>query len=283
MVSHRYPRSFFAVALMGAALALSACSPPSDKNPAEPSSADIAEGASSSNKPLDSVIGAANQEPSSIENAVSTMFGDAPIGSVSDSPINGLKEVVVAGQVYYASDDGRYMISGEIMEVATRTNLTAQARDRARSELMPLLDVNDAIVYKAKGKKKEVLNVFTDVECGYCREFHKNIDAYTKQGYEIHYYPWPRSGPSGPVYEEMVSVWCAKDQRAALTMAKNGTKPPSKTCDDPVKKYIELGHKIGINGTPAVFLPSGKQIGGYVPPENIAAAIDSANAENTSP
>lgn len=276
MVSHRYSRSLAAAALMGSLLVLSACNPPAQKNSDTVSRADIAEGATPTTSPVSA--DGASTEPS-IENSVSQMFGGATPSSIEPSAIEGLKEIVVNGQVYYASPDGRYLISGEVMEVATQTNLTSQARDRAREKLMPQLNVEDAIVYKPKGKTKEVLNVFTDVECGYCREFHKHIDAYTKQGYEIHYYPWPRSGGSGPVYDEMVSVWCAKDQRAALTAAKNGNPPPAKTCDNPVAKYIELGHKMGVNGTPAVYLNSGKQIGGYVPADSMAGAIASAKGE----
>ena len=263
-------RSIATLALLASMTGLVACNPPEKKGGT--TAADVAEGATA--------------EGSSIDKSVGELFNGAKPTAVAETAWPGVYEVIVNGGVYYANKDGRFMISGEMLEVDGKKNLTANARDRIRADLMVKLDEKDAIIYKAKGEKKEVLHVFTDVECGYCREFHKNIEAYNKMGYEIHYYPWPRSGTSGPVYDEMVSVWCAsgnKGKQSALTQAKAGKKPASKTCENPVDEYVELGRQMGIQGTPAIFLDSGKQIGGYVPPENIGAAIDGAKGQPTAP
>lgn len=244
------------------ALSIAACSPAS-KDKEEKST-----GAASSAAP-------ASIQGQGIEGAAKTLMGpDAKVTQVSDSVIPGLKEVIINGQVFYADPDGKYLMMGEIMQVEGRVNITGQTRDTLRLDVMKELNPKDAIIYKAKGETKHVLNVFTDVECGYCRKFHSEIDQYNAKGIEIRYYPWPRSGAVGPVYEEMVSVWCASDKKAALTSAKNGTPPPSKTCENPVAKYYDLGTKMGIQGTPAVFTEKGKQVGGYVPPDHILTAIE---------
>jgi thiol:disulfide interchange protein DsbC len=263
------------VLLASLVLSLAACSPP--EGASEKAKKDTSN-ASSQTESKD----ASSQEPS-IERSVAELFNGAKPKSVTESVIPGLYEVAVNGGVFYTDKTGKYFLNGEMVEVEGRKSITGATRDKLRAEMMPQLDVKDAIVFKAKGKTKEVLNVFTDVECGYCREFHKHIETYTKQGYEIHYYPWPRSGTQGPVYDEMVSVWCASDKQKALTQAKTGSKVSAKSCDNPVAKYFALGHELGVNGTPAVFLNDGKQIGGYVPPENIDAAIAGARGVSVTP
>ena len=262
------------ILLASLVLSLSACTPPSSsdgKSAKQTAAASQKDAKDTSN------------QPPSIERSVAELFNGAKPKSVTESVIPGLYEVAVNGGVFYTDKQGKYFLNGEMIEVEGRKSITGATRDKLRGEMMGKLDAKDAIIYKAKGKTKEVLNVFTDVECGYCREFHKHIDAYTAKGYEVHYYPWPRSGTQGPVFDEMVAVWCSPDQQKALTQAKAGTKVSGKACDNPVTKYVELGHELGVNGTPAVFLADGKQIGGYVPPENIDAAIAGARGEAVAP
>lgn len=259
------------------ALFLAACGAPQGEDAApkadKQKSEEAASNASSENIP---------SEAPSIERSVASLFNGAKPRSVTESVIPGLYEVAVAGGVFYTTENGQYFLNGEMIEVEGRRSLTAAARDKARAEMMDLLDPKEAIIFKSKGKPKEVLNVFTDVECGYCRELHKHVQAYNDKGYEIRYFPWPRSGVQGPVFDEMVSVWCASNKQAALTAAKEGRPPPSKTCDNPVTKYFNLGMEFGVNGTPAIYLSTGEQVGGYVPPENIDAEVEKVRAQNQS-
>lgn len=272
MNASRFPARLLMVSI---AFALAACTPQGGNEKVAKDTAGAAtENASSSNASTPN----RSNEPPSIERSVAELFNGAKPQSVSESVIPGLFEVSVRGGVFYTTKDGKYFLNGELLEVDGRKNITAIARDKARGAMMDRLEEKDSIIFKAKGETKEVLHVFTDVECGYCREFHKRISAYNDLGLEVHYYPWPRSGTQGPVFDEMVSVWCAKDKHAALTRAKEGKGAESKTCENPVAKYYELGQELGVNGTPAVFLSDGKQIGGYVPPENIMQMIQDTRA-----
>jgi thiol:disulfide interchange protein DsbC len=204
-------------------------------------------------------------------------FPDGPSPTIRKFEVAGLYEVNVGGDIYYADSTGDYLIRGDIMEMETQKNLTQKSRDLVRATLMHDLNPKEAIVFSAKSPK-HVINVFTDVECGYCRKLHEQIQAYNDNGVTVRYYPFPRSGTSGPVFDEMVSVWCAKDRKLALTQAKSGAHLPAASCANPVAKYFNLGRHMGIQGTPAIFLDNGAQIGGYVPPENITAAIEQALA-----
>jgi len=121
--------------------------------------------------------------------------------------------------------------------------------------------------------------VFTDVNCGFCRALHEHIAAFNKAGIAVEYLAWPREGVTTtagnltPTYKEMVSVWCAKDPKAALTAATKGHAPPAATCTNPVKQQFDLGVKLGVSGTPTIIGPDGSVLGGYVTPEQLLQAL----------
>jgi thiol:disulfide interchange protein DsbC len=71
----------------------------------------------------------------------------------------------------------------------------------------------------------------------------------------------------------MDSIWCSANRNEALTKAKQGMPIPSASCATPIKAQYELGQELGVRGTPAVFLENGTQVGGYLSPKDLAAAI----------
>lgn len=262
--------------MLGVALALSACNPPSEGK------------GSKSETPKETkaeVVSQADGEFTGIKNSVRQLFSGQEATLIKESPIKGLYEVHAVGNLFYASPDGKYFIQGDMIEASTKVSQTQKSLQESLSELRkgPLkeIDVKDSITFKAKGPEKAEVYVFTDTDCGYCRKLHQEIGEVTAGGITVHYFPWPRSGKQGPTYDTMQSVWCAKDKQKALTDAKNGKTVPSATCDNPVDKYIDLGHKLFVNGTPAIFSTSGQQLGGYLPaPQLIQSAIQAKQAQD---
>ena len=53
---------------------------------------------------------------------------------------------------------------------------------------------------------------------------------------------------------------------------------PGAACNTPVETHYELGQRIGVRGTPAVFNEAGDLIGGYLPPATLAKVLDDPNA-----
>jgi thiol:disulfide interchange protein DsbC len=95
----------------------------------------------------------------------------------------------------------------------------------------------------------------------------------------VRYLAWPREGVTGSggqptkTYTEMVSVWCAADRQSALTAAQADRGPKPATCSNPVKDQFDLGLRLGITGTPAVYAEDGTMIGGYLSPEDMLKAV----------
>lgn len=204
--------------------------------------------------------------------AIAAKFPGVKPDQIRLSPVNGVYEVEMGADTAYVSADGKYLFSGDLYEVESRTNLTEAGRVNARSKALAKLDEKDLIVFGAPGAKYTI-NVFTDVECGYCRKLHGEIDQLTKLGVRVRYLAYPRAGPNTDDWRKMEAVWCSKDRNAALTKAKQGEALQSAKCATPVAKQYALGEEMGVRGTPAIFTPEGEYIGGYVPPKELAQQL----------
>lgn len=188
------------------------------------------------------------------------------VGDAHETPIEGLVGVKVGGgNVIYGTRDGRYIVAGDLFAVKSNglVNLTERVRTADRKTLVASLDPATMITF-APDNARAVINVFTDLTCAYCREFHRHIDELVGHGVEVRYAAFPRAGIGSDVYHEMVSVWCADDPKEALTLAKLGESIPALSCDDnPVDDHYRLGRAAGIGGTPGILLPNGRYIPGF--------------------
>jgi thiol:disulfide interchange protein DsbC len=204
---------------------------------------------------------------------IAKKFPGAKAEDIVASPINGIFEIRLGGDVAYVSADGRYLISGDMFDVASRTNLTEAGRADTRRTLLAKLDEKDMIVF-APQAAKHTITVFTDVECGYCQKLHSEIEQINKLGIRVRYMAYPRSGPGTPDWAKMESVWCSKDRKTAITEAKQGTDVKAQNCATPVAKQYELGERMGVRGTPAIYTMNGDYIGGYLPPQKLLQQLD---------
>jgi len=201
----------------------------------------------------------------------------ATIDSIRPSIISGYREVAVGGKVVYVSADGRYLIQGALIDLPTRDNLTEVSEGALRRGLLDAVPRDRRIVFSPPNPKYRI-TVFTDIDCGYCRKLHAQINDYMKAGISVEYLFFPRAGIGSESFNKAVSVWCAADQRKALTDAKLDKPVAKRTCTNPVTKDFELGHRVGVDGTPAIFAADGTQLGGYVAPDEMLVRLDRAAA-----
>ena len=132
------------------------------------------------------------------------------------------------------------------------------------------------IVFPAKDEKHTV-TVFTDTSCGYCRKLHSEMAGYNEAGITVRYLAFPRSGTTGPTFDQMKAIWCSKDTQDAMTQAKAGERLDTasiKMCDAPVAEQYAMGQKVGVTGTPAIIMPDGTMIPGYQDPARLAANLN---------
>ena len=194
------------------------------------------------------------------------------IDAVNPSEMTGLYEVVVGPRLFYVSADGRYMIQGDLIDLEAKKNLTEPKLAKARANSIAKVGPDKMIVFKP-GKPKHSVSVFTDIDCGYCRKLHSEIDQYMAEDIEIHYLFYPRAGKDSESYDKAVSVWCAEDRNQALTDAKKGEEIEAKKCENPVLEHMALGSDLGMRGTPLIVTEKGTMLPGYVPAKRLAQVL----------
>jgi thiol:disulfide interchange protein DsbC len=208
-----------------------------------------------------------------IKKSVESKLPGIEIDSITLIEQAGLYEVVANGQIVYFTKDLGFLVQGEVTSLETRENLTESKRTSIRKQALATIQEKDLIVYEPK-KTLHTVTVFTDIDCGYCRKLHQEMAEYNELGIRVRYMAYPRAGIGSESYDKAVSVWCAADKHAAMDRAKSGQELSDATCDNPVSSHYELGGKMGVRGTPALFLESGDVLPGYVPPKRLIGILN---------
>ena len=186
------------------------------------------------------------------------------------TPVNGIFEITRGSDISYSSSDGRYVIIGDLIDLDSDANLTENRRRGIRNRLLDAIPEAEMLVFSPKNPKYTI-TVFTDIDCGYCRRLHSQIAEYNRLGIRVRYLFYPRSGPDTESWHKAEAVWCAANRNDAMTRAKNGENIKSPKCSaDIVARDWELGHKLAVEGTPAIILPSGEMLPGYSPPAQLS-------------
>jgi thiol:disulfide interchange protein DsbC len=216
----------------------------------------------------------ASDVEATIQQKLKQIIPDAPPAQITESPVDGLYQVIVGPNVIYMTGDAQFLFNGNLVDLNTRQNLTEAAKNNARKQALAAIDPATMIEYPAKGESKHTITVFTDVDCPYCKKFHKDVPELNENGITVRYLAYPRSGLNTPSYTKMVSIWCADDPAKALDTSKTtGELPASKTCENPVKQHMAEAQNFGISGTPTLIFDDGQMVPGYVPAKELIQAL----------
>ncbi len=213
-----------------------------------------------------------------IANKLNEMLPESiQLNSINSTDIEGYYEVNFEGvEPLYVTSDGNYLISGDIYLITEEglINKSEARRDFQRKTLLEGMDVQKFIIFAPQVVKHNVY-VFTDVDCGYCRQFHDQINEYLDLGIKVNYLAYPRAGIGSDSYRRIVSAWCADDPNYSITILKQGGEITDNVCSiNPVESHFNLGRSIGVQGTPSIVTQAGKMIPGYLPPQELLNLLD---------
>jgi thiol:disulfide interchange protein DsbC len=200
------------------------------------------------------------------------------VQSVKESMIENLYVVDIGDlQPIYASKNGEFFFYGELYAVNGNMLLNT-TKDEINLKRKNILDAalteDDFITFKSDNEKHRVI-IFTDVDCGYCRKFHNEINDFNDLGITVNYVAFPRSGLASDSYNKIVTAWCSTAPKDTLTKMKEGEDVQLSMCQNhPVEKHFLLGQKIGITGTPAIIKSNGELLPGYLPPEELLTRLN---------
>ena len=189
---------------------------------------------------------------------------------------------ISGGRTIYGMEDGIHFFTGNLFRFdGGITNLSELRQNKKRKQLMNAISDRDTIAFgNSKDGFVETINVFTDVDCGYCRKLHSEIAEINALGIKVRYLAYPRGGIGSEGYEKLVTAWCSKDSQATLTNLKAGRTVEMSNCESPVKDQYFLGQQIGISGTPAIITSDGRLFPGYLPAGELSKRIFGMNKNN---
>ena len=211
--------------------------------------------------------------------SISAIAAESPIASqlkkmgfgeveVKPSPIKGVQTVVSSAGVFYATEDGKYILQGKLFEITDKGVV-----DVTNKELLEKLNAlkSEMIVYPAKNEK-HVVTVFFDITCHYCHKLHEQLKEYNDLGITVRYLAFPRAGMNETA-RQMEAIWTSKDPVFALNEAEKGNLPKELKAPNIVKRHYDLGVQLGVQGTPSIVTSTGELIGGYLKPKDLLAAL----------
>lgn len=221
----------------------------------------------------DTTTAVPSQVTQAIKSQLGKMIDNVNQAQITPTPLKNLYQVTLGPMVVYMSGDGQYLITGKIIDLKNRVDLTAQAKEKAVKEALAKVPERSMIIYPAKGEQKHVITVFTDIDCPYCHKLHKEIPKLNAAGVTVRYLSYPRAGIGSNSYQKAVSVWCAADRGKAMDQAIQGKITP-KNCENTVANQYQLAQTFEVTGTPTIILDNGRVIPGYVPAEKLIQVLN---------
>ena len=183
------------------------------------------------------------------------------IRSVTPSDIPGLFEVQVNNEIVYTDSKAKYLIQGEIIELATGNSLTAKRQeDINRIKWSELPQANSIKIVRGNGSRQ--IAVFSDPNCGYCKRLERSLQQL--DNVTIYNYLIPILSADSALKSKQ--IWCAADQQKAWNdwMLSNITPSGKSDCTNPIDKNMAIAKTYGINGTPTIFFTDGSRFPGAV-------------------
>lgn len=194
------------------------------------------------------------------------------IKSVTASPIAGVYEVLVGNEVFYTDANSRYLIQGEIIELASGKNITEQRQaDLNRIKWSELNPSNALKLVRGNGSRQ--IAIFSDPNCGYCKRLEKSLQQL--DNITIYTYLIPILSPDSA--QKSKQIWCSTDpQKTYIDWMINGIPPSGKSdCSTPLDKNLAFAKTYGITGTPTIFFTDGSRFPGAVQVSDIEKKLAS--------
>ncbi len=198
------------------------------------------------------------------------------------SPAPGLFEVRSDNAFGYVTADGRYLVSGDVIDLNTGERITERRRDQARLEQIGRLSGGGIEFAPPPENIKRWIVVFTDVDCEYCRLLHKEVPELNRRGVGVRYLFFSKYGAPSKAFDRAQQVWCDADRHdllnADLLSGELPAKKPRSLCKNPVMDQYQAAVHMGLRGTPIAVLPDGSLFSGYARAAELIDEMDKREA-----
>ncbi len=202
-------------------------------------------------------------------------YPSTTFNKVDKTPINGIYEVVMGQNVAYTDVNGRYFIFGNLYDMHTQKDITAQP-DSSKKVYFPNADQLKNAIKEVKGNGQRKLVVFSDPDCPYCARLEQTLIGLDNVTIYTFLYPLEQLHPTAK--STAINIWCSKNPSKALKdymLAK--IKPEIKTCKNPIDSNIAFGAGFGVQGTPSIIFEDGTLIPGAMSLEAIEQQLQKSH------
>ncbi|EXD65200.1 thioredoxin family protein [Acinetobacter baumannii 58452] len=197
---------------------------------------------------------------------IKKQYPNLKISNIQKTEMPGLYSANLDQQIIYLGEDGQHMFVGSMIRLKDQKNLTKDLVLGQNSIDWKQLPLKDAIK-TVKGNGKHVLAVFSDPNCPYCKQLEPELDKL--KDVTIYTFIYPLKPQSIVVSRQ---VWCAPNQSYSWKkLIEQGVKPTVTSCTNPIDRNLELGKKLGFNGTPTLIFANGFKLVGASSAEEIQA------------
>lgn len=223
-----------------------------------------------------------------------------------DFKVKGLCEVVAGKNVFYATADGQKVFIGEVLDLKSKTNITAariselasmasaEAKiaggpQQAAADQTPPpaaaapasvikvdLPKDNAVIHNAGAPLK--LTVFADYSCHFCQQLFTDLKSHPE--IEITEYPIAILGPESETKAKR--VLCSSDKTAAANaLYYGGEMRTAGECEAGAAKLAQnlaFARQHGIQGTPMLIRSDGATNSGWMPGDKLVAWLKGVKA-----
>jgi thiol:disulfide interchange protein DsbC len=211
------------------------------------------------------------------------------IDEITKTPIAGLYELRVGGDIIYSDDQANYLIypsrdvtdgrlpDGHLLDTRTKTDLTDERLTKLMQKEVPRLPYADALVFK-QGNGSRRLVVFEDPNCHYCKDAEhsfaqlKDVTIYT--------FLIPILGDDSVAKAR--TIWCSKNNAQVWRhWMLDGVMPPRPmgACDvQALQRNRDLAARHHLNYTPAIIFDDGSRFAGNADLEHLTKRLDEVSA-----
>ena len=215
------------------------------------------------------------------------------IDEITKTPIAGLYELRVGGDLVYSDEQGNYMIypgrdmgngqlpDGHILDVHKNVDVTDQRLSRLMAREVPKLPYADALVFKqGSGSRKMV--VFEDPNCHYCKDAERSFMQL--KDVTIYTFLIPILGDDSVAKAR--TIWCSRNNAQVWRdWMLNGVMPPRPmgACDlSAIQRNLDLAARHHLNYTPAIIFEDGSRFAGNADLAHLNKRLDDVAAAKKS-
>jgi thiol:disulfide interchange protein DsbC len=202
----------------------------------------------------------------SVKENIKKQYPNLKISNIQKTEMQGLYSANLDQQIIYVGEDGQHMFVGSMIRLKDQKNLTKDLVLGQNSIDWNQLPLKDAIK-TVKGSGEHVLAVFSDPNCPYCKQLEPELDKLKDATIYTFIYPLK---PQSIVVSKQ--VWCAPNQSYSWKkLIQQGVRPTVASCANPIDRNLELGKRLGFNGTPTLIFANGFKLVGARSAEEIQA------------